>query len=215
MLHRLGKSSGGDSTYNIVVNGSGARVLGLGSSFACCCLLALVPVDTRGVGDRVRHEAGLVLALPVGTVVAPLFQSVSNCTSFKMMGRQSYVDTADAGVAAEAIEAVSLAAGTVALQHGLGLAAMNTAGDSRVGSRDLLGATHAVGELVQLVLGEVLRRLPLLADIASDPASFVRSRPSRPQLPSLLGREVGEVPPDEGLVVSNLSRCVCESMDQT
>jgi len=70
------------------------------------------------------------------------------------------------------LKAVRLAAGAVALQHCLRLAAVQTAGDSGVGRGDLAGrSTTAVGELVQFGLGEVLRGLPLLANIAADPVS--------------------------------------------
>lgn len=64
-------------TYSIIINGSNAGVFRLSGTSAC--RLPLAWVVARGVGNGIRHEAGLVFALPVSTVVAPLFQSVSNC----------------------------------------------------------------------------------------------------------------------------------------
>lgn len=68
------------------------------------------------------------------------------------------------------LQPVSLATGTIALHRGLGLATVNPAGDLGVGSCGSL-ATQAIGELLQLVLGEVLWCLPLFADVATDPVS--------------------------------------------
>lgn len=113
-----------------------------------------------------------------------------------MAGRRSYINTADTSVAAEVVETVGLAAGTVALQHGLGLAAVDAAGYARVGGTDDLGAAQAVGELVQLGLGVVLWGLPLFAHIAADPASCQTSY-FEAMSAGLLGREVGEVPPED------------------
>jgi hypothetical protein len=125
-----------------------------------------------GIGSWVRHEAGLVLELPVGTSHAPLSSTGQQIPVSLCKERDAYVDTAGTGVATEVVKTIGLAAGTFALHHSLGLAAVDATSDTRAGSGHFVwGATLAVGERLELVLGEVLGSFPLLAHIATDPWS--------------------------------------------
>lgn len=66
---------------------------------------------------------------------------------------------------------------------------------------------------MQLVLGEVLRPLPLFADIAADSGFLSDMISSMFRWLDLLGRQVGEVPPRWYRLVSDLHGCAREPTD--
>jgi hypothetical protein len=80
----LVSSSSKMETHSIILDVSVTDVLSIGDSFVSGHVPVLVLLGSRGERDRIGHEARLVLALPVCTVVTPLLQSVT--AKLLMMG---------------------------------------------------------------------------------------------------------------------------------
>lgn len=87
-------------THKIILEVHVPDVLSFSESFVSRFILVPVLFASRGERDRIRHEARLILALPVRAVIAPLL-SVSNCQRSDDGEAESYVNSSDASIAAE------------------------------------------------------------------------------------------------------------------
>jgi len=79
------------TTYGIVPrHASVDKILSLGQSLVRDLGVVLLLVRPQGIGQRVRHELGFVLQLPVRAIITPLRQ-VSHCqTTRDMDGDRTY-----------------------------------------------------------------------------------------------------------------------------